>query len=75
MATPMLMNAYTDATAAGQALIATQFATVLQVMWRAIWQFLDAIFLAATWWLGIGWLLRQIIPPAPVYRWHSPRPQ
>ena len=53
-----LMQAYTDATAAGQALIAAQFATVLQVVWRAIWQFLDAILLAA-WWLGIGRLLRQ----------------
>jgi hypothetical protein len=48
---------YADATAAAQALIAAQFATVLQVVWRAIWQFLDAILLAA-WWLGIGWLLR-----------------
>jgi hypothetical protein len=53
----MLMHAYTDATAAAQALIATQFATVLQVVWRAIWQFLDAI-LVTVWWLGIGWLLR-----------------
>jgi hypothetical protein len=43
MVPPMLMHAYTDAAAAGQALIATQFATVLQVVWRAIWQFLDAI--------------------------------
>ena len=58
MVAPMLMHNYTDATAAGQALIAAQFATVLQVVWRSIWQFLDAILLAA-WWLGIGWLLRQ----------------
>ena len=58
MVAPMLMQAYTDAAAAGQALIAAQFATVLQVVWRSIWQFLDAILLAA-WWLGIGWLLRQ----------------
>jgi hypothetical protein len=35
-----------------------QLATVLQVVWRSIGQFLDAILLAA-WWLGIGWLLRQ----------------
>lgn len=47
MVAPMLMHTYTDATAAGQTLIATQFATVLQVLWRAIWQFLDAIPLAA----------------------------
>jgi hypothetical protein len=32
-------------------------ATLLQVVWRAIWQFRDAILLAA-WLLGIGWLLR-----------------
>jgi Domain of unknown function (DUF4386) len=57
MVAPTLMHGYTDATAAGQALIAAQFATVLQVVWRAIWQLLDAILLA-TWWLGIGWLLR-----------------
>jgi hypothetical protein len=55
---PMLMHAYTEASAGDQAMIAAQFATVLQVVWRAIWQFLDAILLAA-WWLGIGWLLRQ----------------
>jgi uncharacterized membrane protein YeiH len=58
MVAPMLMHAYTDTAVAGQALIAAQFATVLQVVWRAIWQFLDAILLAA-WWLGIGWLVRQ----------------
>jgi hypothetical protein len=61
MVVPMLMHDYTDATAAGQALIAAQFATVLQVVWRAIWQFLDAILLAA-WWLGIGWLVRADRP-------------
>jgi hypothetical protein len=42
-------------------MIAVQFATVLQVVWRPIWQFLDAILLAA-WWLGIGLLLRQDHP-------------
>src|SRR4029450_2771364 len=61
MVAPMLMHAYTDATAAGQALIAAQFAVVLQVVWRAIWQFLDAILLAV-WWLGIGWLIRADQP-------------
>jgi hypothetical protein len=54
---PMLMHAYTNATTAGRAVIAAQFATVLEVVWRAIWQFLDAIVLGA-WWAGIGWLLR-----------------
>jgi hypothetical protein len=58
MVAPMLMHAYTDATAAGQALIAAQFATVFQVVKRAIWQFLDAILLAA-WWIGIGRLICQ----------------
>lgn len=58
MVAPMLMHTYTDTTAAGQALIAAQFATVLEVVWRSIWQFLDAILLAA-WWLGVGRLLRQ----------------
>jgi hypothetical protein len=58
MVAPMLMHNYTGATATGQALIAAQFATVLQVVWRGIWQFLDAILLAA-WWLGIGRLIRQ----------------
>jgi hypothetical protein len=57
MVAPMLMHAYTDAAVTGQALIAALFATVLQVVWRAIWQFLDAILLAA-WWPGIGRLLR-----------------
>jgi hypothetical protein len=61
MVAPMLMHAYTDATVAAQVSIAVQFATVLQVVWRAVWQFLDAILLAA-WWLGIGWLLRPDHP-------------
>ena len=56
MVAPMLMRNYTDATAAGQALIVAQFATVLQVVWRAIWQILDAI------------LLRPIISADPAYR-------
>jgi hypothetical protein len=55
---PMLMHAYTNATTAGRAVIAAQFATVLEVVWRAIWQFLDAILLTV-WWLGIGWLFHQ----------------
>ena len=58
MVGPMLMEAYTDAAAPGQTLIAAQFATVLHVVWCAIWQFLDGILLAA-WWLGIGQLLHQ----------------
>jgi hypothetical protein len=53
---------------------AGMFATVLEVVWRAIWQFLDAILMAA-WWLGIGSLLRQDHLPYPACRWCSPRPQ
>jgi hypothetical protein len=61
MVAPMLMNAYTDATAADQALIAAQFRTLLEVVWRSIWQFLDGILLAA-WWLGIARLIRADLP-------------
>jgi hypothetical protein len=55
---PMLRHAYTDTTAAHKALIAAQFATALQLVWRAIWQFLDTILLAVSW-RGIGWLLQD----------------
>jgi len=34
MVAPMLMHNYADAAAAGQAITAAQFATVLQVVWR-----------------------------------------
>jgi hypothetical protein len=55
---PMLMNAYATATSpAEQEVIAAQFAVLLEVVWRAIWQFLDGILMAA-WWLGIGILVR-----------------
>ena len=50
---PMLMHNYTAAAAADQVLIAAQFAVLFEVVWRAIWQFLDGVLLAA-WWLGIG---------------------
>jgi hypothetical protein len=65
MVAPMLMHAYTDAIAAGQALIAAQFAVVLQVVWRAIWQFLDAIHFAA-WWLGLDGSSAPIIAADPL---------
>lgn len=55
---PMLMNDYSAATSSDQqAVIAIQFAVLLEVVWRSIWQFLDGILLA-TWWLGIGVLTR-----------------
>jgi hypothetical protein len=71
MVWPTWMHAYTDGAAVGQALIATQFATVLQVVWRAIRQFLDTILLAA-WWLGIGWPIGQDHLRRSACRWCSP---
>jgi hypothetical protein len=56
MVGPMLMHNYPEAAAENQALIAAQFAVLLELV-RAIWQLLDGILLAA-WWLGIGLLLR-----------------
>ena len=60
MVGPMLMHNYTQA-AGDQALIAAQFAVLLELTWRAIWQMLDGILLA-TWWLGIGVLVRADRP-------------
>jgi len=54
---PMLMYDYAAATSTEQAPIAAQFTVVFEVVWRSIWQFLDGI-LVATWWLGIGLLVR-----------------
>jgi len=55
---PMLMNSHATATSpAEQEIIAAQFAVLFEVVWRAIWQFLDGILMAA-WWLGIGVLIR-----------------
>jgi hypothetical protein len=61
MVAPMLMRDYAAATSADQMLIAALFATLLEVVWRSIWQLLDGILLAA-WWLGIGLLLRGDLP-------------
>jgi hypothetical protein len=60
MVGPMLMHNYPGAAAENQALIAAQFAVVLELV-RAIWQLLDGILLAA-WWLGIGLLFRADLP-------------
>lgn len=55
---PMLMNDHATATTpAEQEVIAAQFAVLFEVVWRAIWQFLDGLLMAA-WWLGIGLLIR-----------------
>ena len=56
-----LMHDYTDAAATEQVVIAAQFATLMAVVIRAIWQFLDGI-LIGVWWLGIGLLLRPDRP-------------
>ena len=61
MVGPMLMHRYTDAAPADQAVIAVQFAVLLELVWRAIWQLLDGIFMAG-WWLGIALLVRADRP-------------
>jgi hypothetical protein len=61
MVGPMLMHNYTEAAAEDQTLIAAQFAVLFELVWRAIWQMLDGILLAA-WWLGIGLLVRADLP-------------
>jgi hypothetical protein len=58
MVGPMLMNQYGNSTvAADQAIIATHFGVLLEVVWRSIWQFLDGLLIAA-WWLGVSLLVR-----------------
>jgi hypothetical protein len=54
---PMLMHGYTEASPTDRVVITAQFATLLEVIMRSIWQFLDGILIGA-WWLGIGLLLR-----------------
>ena len=61
MVGPMLMHNHAVAAAEDQALIAAQFAVLFELVWRAIWQLLDGILLAA-WWLGIGLLARSDQP-------------
>jgi hypothetical protein len=55
---PMLMHDYAAAPGAtDEAVIAAQFSLLFEVVWRAIWQFLDGILVGA-WWLGIALLVR-----------------
>lgn len=56
----MLMHAHAGP-GADQAAIATAFGTLTEVVFRAIWQFLDA-FLLGGWWIGIGLLTRTEQP-------------
>lgn len=61
MVAPMMMYDHIAAAPAEQAVIATQFEILFEVVWRSIWQFLDAILVGA-WWLGIGLLVRPDQP-------------
>jgi hypothetical protein len=61
MVGPMLMYNHTGAAADDRPLIAAQFAVLFELVFRAIWQLLDGILLAA-WWLGIGLLVRADLP-------------
>jgi hypothetical protein len=61
MVGPMLMHTYTEASTADRALITAQFAVLLELVWRAIWQLLNGILLGA-WWLGIAALIRADLP-------------
>jgi hypothetical protein len=58
---PMLMHDYAGAGPTDRVVITAQFATLIQVIMRSIWQFLDGILIGA-WWLGIGLLLRPDRP-------------
>ena len=57
---PMLMEAYT-VPGADQPMIALAFGTLIEVVFLAIWQFLDAIFIGS-WILGVGVLIRRDQP-------------
>ena len=58
---PMLMLQYSEAATSERIVIAAQFGTLIEMVWRAIWQLLDGILVAA-WWLGIGLLVRRDRP-------------
>jgi hypothetical protein len=53
---PMLMHDYA-APGADQASLAIAFSVLTEVVYHAVWQFLDPLLLA-TWWLGFGLLIR-----------------
>ncbi len=55
MVGPMLMYEHVRA-GADQAGVALAFGVLVEVVFRAIWQFLDG-YLLASWWLGVGLLL------------------
>lgn len=57
---PRLMHEY-SAAGADQAALAVTFGVLAEVVFSAIWQFLDA-WLLAFWWVGVGILLRTAQP-------------
>ena len=57
---PRLMHEHA-ASGADRAAVAVAFGVLAEVVFAAIWQFLDA-WLLAFWWLGIGVLLRRTQP-------------
>ena len=57
MVGPMLMQQHAAAGGADQAVIASQFGILFEVVWRSVWQLFDGILIGA-WWLGVGLLLR-----------------
>ena len=61
MVGPMLMQDHAGATGVEQEVIALQFAVLIELVFRAIWQLLDGILLGV-WWLGLGLLLRADRP-------------
>jgi hypothetical protein len=61
MVAPMLMHDYATAASADQSVVAVEFATLFEVVWRSIWQFLDGLLLPSLW-LGIGLLIRTNQP-------------
>jgi Domain of unknown function (DUF4386) len=60
MAGPMLLRAY-GSSGADQGAITAAFALLTEVVFRAVWQLVDGVFIAA-WMVGIGLLLRNDQP-------------
>jgi hypothetical protein len=58
LAGPMLMHDFSAGTLASRDAINADFALLLEVVWRSIWQLLDGVLLSA-WWVGLGALVRR----------------
>lgn len=59
---PPLMQDHLAATGAEQHTIALAFQTITLAVTRGLWNMLEVLF-GATWWIGIGWLLRSASRP------------